>query len=308
MPINWSFWSGLLSSDHTHTWAVLCSRLVQFSTLDLARRLERTEGMSCAAFAAARGRLFPDSGATWIEHAGAIAAYDGPDSPITQTFCLGLFETPTAMVMDQIESFFHARGAAADHEVCPLAGMATLDLLCSRGYRPIEVSSVLYRSVEVPPDSSSGAATARPIRADEAELWTEINARGWAQEHPELQRFLREIGVISVARDNVVCFLGELDGEPGAAASLCLENGVALFAGAATIPAMRRRGLQAALLEARMRHAHQHGCDLAMMVAEAGSESQRNAERQGYRIAYTRTKWRLPLDAALLQVDDAAAH
>ena len=30
-----------------------------------------------------------------------------------------------------------------------------------------------------------------------------------------------------------------------------------------------------------------------MMVTEAGSQSQRNAERAGFRIAYTRTKWRL---------------
>jgi hypothetical protein len=28
-------------------------------------------------------------------------------------------------------------------------------------------------------------------------------------------------------------------------------------------------------------------------VAEAGSNSQRNAERKGFRIAYTHTKWRL---------------
>jgi hypothetical protein len=42
-----------------------------------------------------------------------------------------------------------------------------------------------------------------------------------------------------------------------------------------------------------MRYAFDHGCDLAMMVAEAGSDSQRNAERKGFRIAYTRMKWRL---------------
>jgi hypothetical protein len=42
-----------------------------------------------------------------------------------------------------------------------------------------------------------------------------------------------------------------------------------------------------------MRYAFEHGCDLAMMVAEAGSNSQRNAEREGFSIAYTRTKWRL---------------
>jgi hypothetical protein len=42
-----------------------------------------------------------------------------------------------------------------------------------------------------------------------------------------------------------------------------------------------------------MRYAFDHGCDLAMMVAAAGSDSQRNAERKGFQIAYTRIKWRL---------------
>jgi hypothetical protein len=44
---------------------------------------------------------------------------------------------------------------------------------------------------------------------------------------------------------------------------------------------------------AGVRYAFDHGCDLAMMVAEAGSDSQRNAERKGFRVAYTRMKWRL---------------
>ena len=64
-----------------------------------------------------------------------------------------------------------------------------------------------------------------------------------------------------------------------------------MFSGSATIPELRRRGLQSALLKERMRYAFEHGCDLAMMVALAGSDSQRNAERQGFRIAYTRIKW-----------------
>ena len=51
--------------------------------------------------------------------------------------------------------------------------------------------------------------------------------------------------------------------------------------------------MQAALLHERMRYAAENGCDLAMMVAEAGSNSQRNAERTGLRVAYTRVKWRL---------------
>ena len=40
---------------------------VPFADLSLARRLERAEAASCAGFAEARARLFPDSGARWIE-------------------------------------------------------------------------------------------------------------------------------------------------------------------------------------------------------------------------------------------------
>ncbi len=52
-------------------------------------------------------------------------------------------------------------------------------------------------------------------------------------------------------------------------------------------------GCRGALLRERLRYAFDHGCDLAMMVAAAGSDSQRNAERKGFQIAYTRIKWRL---------------
>jgi GNAT superfamily N-acetyltransferase len=104
---------------------------------------------------------------------------------------------------------------------------------------------------------------------------------------------VKEMGAMIVAREQSPCFLAEADGVAGAAGVLILHKGVALFAGAATVPEMRRRGLQAALLEARMQYALEHGCDLAMMVTEAGSNSQRNAERKGFRVAYTRMKWKL---------------
>jgi hypothetical protein len=41
-----------------------------------------------------------------------------------------------------------------------------------------------------------------------------------------------------------------------------------------------------------LRYAAAHGCDIAMMGASPGSDSQRNAEREGFRIAYTRLKWK----------------
>jgi GNAT superfamily N-acetyltransferase len=73
---------------------------------------------------------------------------------------------------------------------------------------------------------------------------------------------------------------------------LAMHDGIALLAGASTKPAHRRKGAQLALLGARLAAARRHGCDLAVMAARPGSASQRNAERHGFRIAYTRLKWR----------------
>jgi hypothetical protein len=263
-----------------------------FANRGLAERLEAAEGFACVQFAEARKRLFPECGSAWMKCAGADVVFDGVDAPTTQTFGVGMFEELTLEKLDEMERFFQTHGAEAMHEVCPLAGVATLDLLCARGYRPFEISNVMYRGVEEPVAHCNAAIKVRVTDARDAELWSRVSARGWTHEHPEFEAFVKEMGAILVAREQSPCFLAELDGVAGAAGALILHKGVALFGGAATVPELRRRGLQGALLETRMRYAHEHGCDLAMMVAEAGSESQRNAERKGFRVAYTRCKWR----------------
>jgi GNAT superfamily N-acetyltransferase len=267
------------------------------SDLALSRRLERAEGFACVQFAAARRRLFPSSGAEWMECAGTYAAFDGADSPITQTFCVGLLEELNPATLDTLEEFFFDRGADVHHEVSPFAGIPALELLCSRGYRPFEISNILYQSLErnagVPVTRSNSAITVRAVSAEEGPLWSSVSARGWSHDHPELHDFLLDVGAISASREGSTCFIAEHNGTPGAAGVVCIHDGIALLGGAATVPEQRRLGLQSALLEYRLNYALEHGCDVAMIVTEPGSGSQRNAEREGFRIAYTRTKWRL---------------
>jgi GNAT superfamily N-acetyltransferase len=268
-----------------------------FIDLALSRRLERVEGEACRAFAEARSRRDPGSGAAWIECAGATAVFDGVNSPVTQTFGLGLFEEATPEALDRIERFFFERGAKVHHEVSPLSGVATTDRLCGRGYRPIEMSSVVFRDVAAAGEAGRGIVV-RVVGAGDVAEWADINVRGWAHGHPELTEFLKEAGALMAARAENVCFIAESEGQAGAAGALFVHDGVALFAGATTVPEWRNRGLQSALMAARMRYAHERGCDLAMMVAEVGSQSQRNAERSGFAVAYTRTKWELRGGAA----------
>jgi GNAT superfamily N-acetyltransferase len=266
------------------------------SDLALSRRLERAEADSGARFVDAHVRVAPDGGACRTEVAGATVLFDGPASPVTQTFGLGLFQPVTGPDLDAIEAFYRDRAAPVYHEVSPLADPSALALLTERGYQPFEFTSMLFRPIgrgvglgqAVNPEIRT-----RVIAEGERDGWVETSVRGWS-ETPGLEDFFRDLGTITAAWEGVYSFLAELGGRPVATASLSVGPGVAVLAGASTVPEARGRGAQLALLDARLRFAADRGCDLALMGAAPGSGSQRNAERHGFRIAYTRLKWRRP--------------
>jgi hypothetical protein len=262
-----------------------------FADLTLARRLELTEGRGNAAFVDALARLDPSSSPIWTTIGGTFAMFAGVGSPITQTFGLGMHAPLTPKDLDDIERFFRSRGSAVFHEVCPLAGVEVSQALAVRGYKPLEMSSVLYQPIDANTRiDANPELSVRQIGRQEAALYAKVSGQGWG-ENPELIPFIEGFARLSV--ECATCFVAERNGEPIAAAALFMHDGTALLAGASTVPAGRRQGAQNALLDTRLRTAASNGCDLAMMVAAPGSSSQRNAERQGFTIAYTRTKWTL---------------
>jgi len=263
-----------------------------FANLDLARRLESAEAQGNVNFVEARASAFPDRGATWIEVGGTFAMFDRVGSPVTQTFGLGVFEPVTDDHMDKIERFFRSRNAEIFHEVCPLADPSAFEIIRQRGYRPVEFSNVLYRPID--PDLRLSASRneqikVRVVQKDETDLWAQTNFEGWS-EFPEYADFFKELSQV-VAHSKGPLVLAELGGKPIATGALTIAGDVALLAGASTVPSARRQGAQNALLEDRLRYAATQGCTVAMMVTLPGSGSQRNSERNGFRIAYTRTKW-----------------
>jgi len=66
------------------------------------------------------------------------------------------------------------------------------------------------------------------------------------------------------------------------------EHRVFALCGAGTLAAYRGRGLQTALLQARISAALKAGCEYAVVVTQGGSSSQRNVERLGFRVAYSK--------------------
>ena len=66
------------------------------------------------------------------------------------------------------------------------------------------------------------------------------------------------------------------------------EHRAFALCGAGTLAEFRGRGLQTALLRARMAAAVEAGCEYAVVVTNGGTTSQRNAERLGFRVAYSK--------------------
>jgi GNAT superfamily N-acetyltransferase len=260
--------------------------------IGLSRQFERAEAHANRRFVESRARQQPEVGACWIEAGGAYAMFDGVGSPTTQTFGLGVFEPVTGATLDVIEPFFTSRGSDVFHEVSPLAEPATLLMLSDRGYRPCELTSILFQPL---PSKTTLALPASSITArlsgpDEVERWAELAKAGWS-DFPEFREFMAEFTAVATGTEDAHRFLA-FDGDtPIATGSLSVHGSVALLAGASTVPEARGRGAQRMLLAARLGFAASLGCTLATMGAAPGSRSQKNAERSGFHIAYTRIKW-----------------
>jgi MOSC domain-containing protein YiiM/GNAT superfamily N-acetyltransferase len=83
-------------------------------------------------------------------------------------------------------------------------------------------------------------------------------------------------------------FLAELDGKPVGVASLHTNNRTGWLRGALVAPEARGRGIQRALLWARVAKAKDVGCDLVGSWAEPDGPSSTNIERMGLRRVGTR--------------------
>ena len=253
--------------------------------LGLARRLEAAEGMNGVACAEAQQRLRPDSGAAMMELAGGWAIFAGVESPLTHAIALGMRGPVSAEAVERMEKFFLSRGAAPALDLCPLADVSLIELLSKRGYRIAEYNNVIVRplaGVQIEP-----AGIVRGAYPDEEHLWARTVGRGFL-EKDELTPEEIDVGSAIWHMPEARCYLAFGGGRAAAAGALVLHNGLATLFADSTMLGFRGAGLHAALIRERLRAAAAAGCDLATASALPGSVSQRNYERNGFQVAYTK--------------------
>ncbi len=265
-----------------------------FCGVELAERVEGAEAQLIAAGTDAAMTRNPDR-AFVISVAGGFACFGEDGAPFNKVVGLGFGGVPTGAALDEIEAAYAARGAAVQVELTNLADPEIGVVLTGRGYRLVAFENVLGRSLAIGPPQAATDVDIHIGGDDELDAWIDVVTTGFAtpdeQGVPTHEDFPYEV-IARAERDFVAAgartYLAVRGGEVAGGGGLRITDGIAQLVGAATAPEHRRRGVQTALLAARLADAAAAGCDIAVVTTAPGSKSQQNVQRQGFSLLYTR--------------------
>ncbi len=266
---------------------------MKFVDKALARRLESAEEMPQVLYAESYKKSRPEIGAEWQEIAGGHMIFAGIGSPIGRATGLGLDCDVTESDLNRIEEFYRSHGAPSQVDVCPYTDLKFLEMLKSRGYRFSESNNVLARKLDLQELADekplSSGVEIRRGKLEEAQMLSGILKTCFFPDG-DAPEGMDEMLMPMFQFPGSVVFAGSVNGKLVAAASglMIPEHKVVALAGAGTLPGFRGQGLQTALLRHRMKAAAEAGCELAVIVTLGGTTSQRNAERLGFTVAYTK--------------------
>jgi GNAT superfamily N-acetyltransferase len=271
-------------------------RLPLFCDTALAERIERVEAQLIAEASKAARRRRADTAGFVSPIAGGVACFAELGSPFNKVAGLGFGGVPSAASLNEIERDFAACGAPVQIELAHLADAAIGALLTERGYRLASFENVLGLALESKRERvMPSGVEVRPSGEEEFDAWLDVVADGFAHpdtqgvpSHEDFPREVLERAERDFAAAGVVRYVALRDGVIAGGGSFRMAEGVAQLAGAATAPAHRRRGVQSALLSARLGDAAATGCDIAVVTTQPGSKSQQNVQRRGFDLLYTR--------------------
>jgi GNAT superfamily N-acetyltransferase len=243
---------------------------------ELARRVEQAHALQLERTRVARG-----AGAPSIDVAGGLAVSHGPRSPFSAAVGVGLGAAFAATDLDRIEAHLGLGGGPVRVEVTPWTDGALTEELGRRGYQ-LERLFLVWVRAPAPGAEPSRARVAGP--GDEAG-WVDVFSRVFLGAPARTEGQREAIACVARAERNVP-WIVDVDGTPAAVALSSSAGGVALLSGAGVLPAFRGRGLQAALVRARLAWAAATGCDVAASTTEPGTASHRTLEACGFRAAY----------------------
>jgi GNAT superfamily N-acetyltransferase len=209
---------------------------------------------------------------------------------------LGMGAPVGKQAVEELEQAYAELDLDVEIDLCPHADSTALAVLAERGYGVRAFSNTYVRRLA---DSDADAVLPDSIEIVEERgqvegVFVPHSIAGFAvQAVPRPAILLETLARIAVARADTVLFMARQDGEIAGTAGMSVidtpAGPIAHLYIASTLPAYRGRGVQLALLRARLSAARRAGCVMASVTARPANTSARNTERAGFRLAYTKS-------------------
>jgi ribosomal protein S18 acetylase RimI-like enzyme len=262
-----------------------------FASVALATRIEHAEARLTRALAIE----VVDPSPLVRDLGGGVSAVTSAGSPLNKIIGVGFQGDLDDRALDEVESDWRQRREPARVELATLAEPTIGAKLTARGYRLQGFENVLGLALAERAPAPKTAITVEPVREGDDAEWLETVIDGFS--HPDGSGVTNEVisrealaPIIENFRraSGMIRSLARWDGAAAGAASLRIDSGIAQLCGATTLPQFRRRGVQRALLNARLLLAAAAGCDVAVITTSPGTQSQANAQKQGFALLYAR--------------------
>jgi GNAT superfamily N-acetyltransferase len=258
----------------------------------LSARLEAAEAAQLEGLVRTVSARLPDRGTAVASIAGGRAAFLGPHAAISRAAGLGMSGPVTAADVEALEGFYRSRGTEARILVSPFADESLFERLGERGFRLDGLDTLLVRRIEAdetfPSVSPAASDVAVHLAAPEdAAAWVHTSLAGFAPpgEPPALDR--AAIFEAGFHEPGSAYLAATVAGVVAGGGALHRHGATAHLFAASTLPAFRGRGVQSALIAARLAIGRDAGCDLAFVGTAPGSAAQRNFERWGFAPVYS---------------------
>jgi len=251
--------------------------------------MEAAEEYGALRYAQALQPIHPDWDISCEVFCGGHLVFVQRTSLVGRAHGLGFSGQITPEDIEHVVDFYFRREADAQVDVCPYADPSLFDSLNRAGFQVAEFNQTLARWIVQGErfTQSSKHFEIRPIEPQGGAKWSAVLAQVFfGDQASEFLHFFEPW----TSHEHTLCLGAFIGGKMvgGAAGLIVPEHRMAGFFGAAVLPEFRGRGIQIALLQERLRRTQQAGCDLAVTLTMPGTTSQRNAERAGFRTAYTK--------------------
>ena len=212
--------------------------------LALARRHERAAAAIESEYARSLAAMRPGSDVAAVRIADGVAVFAGVGSPMSQATGLGLDGPITDADLEALEAVYHSRGAGARVVVCPLVDDTLIAVLTRRGYGLVEFEQVMIRSlVDEGRSANAPGIEVAEVGSTEADRYMAAVGPNFTEDGivaPALRDMMLAAMQMTCARS----LLARCDGNDAGGGSLLIHGGLAMLAGASTLPRFRNRGVQ----------------------------------------------------------------